>query len=72
MPKRTAYTYTHGTHAYVQYLIGGLFVAEGTVTFADLMRSLVSLLMMALGLADVSRDASDRAGACLRACLDIP
>jgi len=51
----------------LQYLIGGLFVAEGTVTFADLMRSLVSLLMMALGLADVSRDASDRAEAVLAA-----
>ena len=47
--------------------IGGEFIDAGLLSFANLMRCLVVLLMMALGLGDVSRDASDRAGSGLDA-----
>ena len=50
-----------------QYVVGGAFVDGGLLTFADLMRCLVVLLMMAIGIGDISKDASDRAEATLAA-----
>jgi len=50
-----------------QYLVGGAFYQQDLVEFPDIMNCLLVLIFMAFGLAQVSRDASDRVEALLAA-----
>ena len=50
-----------------QYIVGGAFFEADLIEFPDIMRCLLVLIFMAFGLAQVSRDASDRVEAMLAA-----
>ena len=50
-----------------QYIVGGAFFEADLIDFPDIMRCLLVLIFMAFGLAQVSRDASDRVEAMLAA-----
>ena len=50
-----------------QYFIGGVFFDMGIVGFQNIMTCLLVLIFMAMGMAQISRDASDKAEAMLAA-----